>query len=167
MQFSTFPRLRTSSLPLELRECLGENAFQKMLGRERRRALRSGRTFLLMVVNAERVLQADPTGQVECELLSALCHSTRETDIVGWYREGARLGIIFAEICMTDGKAPEGAIRAKVTAALRAWLDNEIEFLVVPECLPSCEPLPPFVREAGCTARDTTQPVLNQAVSVS
>ncbi len=149
MRFFTFPRLRPSSLKLEMRECLDESAFHRILICEQKRATRSGRALLLMFVNVEHVLQAHQNDHVQSQLLSALCQSTRETDIIGWYRKSARLGVLFAEIHMPDGKAPEGVIRAKVIGALRAKLDGEkvnqieTEFLVLPEACDRAGNCPP------------------------
>ncbi len=101
--------------------------------------MRSGRTFLLMLVNVGDLLQGDPSDHVRSEIVSALTDCTRETDIVGWYREGVSLGVIFTDIQMLDGHAPEGVLCAKVGDALRATLGGEkikhiqIKFVVLPE----------------------------------
>jgi len=76
-----------------------------------------------MLVNLESVLQANQRERTLSEILSALYRSTRETDIAGWYREGAILGVMFAEIHKTDRSALGNLICGKVTGALRARLD--------------------------------------------
>jgi hypothetical protein len=139
LRFSAYLPLRRSSLKLERRECLEKNSFQKMLNCTRKRAARSGRVFLLMSVNVEPLLQAGQSDQDQSTFISALCHSTRDTDTIGWHRELKKLGVIFAEIYTTGGKVAVDAIRAKVTAALRTRLDSRLidqidtEFLVLPE----------------------------------
>ena len=104
-------------------EILAEDVFRRILCWERKRAERSGRCFLLMLVNLESVLQANERERTLSEILSALYRSTRETDIAGWYQEGAILGVMFAEIHKTDRSALENLIYRKVTGALRARLD--------------------------------------------
>ncbi len=77
-----------------------------------------------MLLNVESLIQAKDSERTLYEVVSALCCSTRETDIAGWYREGAILGVLFTEI-NAEGSAPESLIRAKVTDALCARLDAE------------------------------------------
>jgi exopolysaccharide biosynthesis polyprenyl glycosylphosphotransferase len=56
------------------------------------------------------------------EIVSALSSSTRETDLAGWYREGAILGVIFTEIRDGNWKALENLTPDKVIASLRSKL---------------------------------------------
>ena len=118
-----FPSRQLVSLDEYRPEILAEDVFRRILCWERKRAERSGRCFLLMLVNLESVLQANQRERTLSEILSALYRSTRETDIAGWYREGAILGVMFAEIHKTDRSALENLICGKVTGALRARLD--------------------------------------------
>jgi exopolysaccharide biosynthesis polyprenyl glycosylphosphotransferase len=62
-------------------------------------------------------------------IVSALSHSTRETDIKGWYQEGSTIGVIFTEIgAQPDGQAVANALRTKVTKALSGFLSiDQIE----------------------------------------
>src|SRR5437867_3958867 len=79
-------------------EALAEEVFRRIFCFERKRAERSGRCFLLMLVDVESVLQANQSREMSGMIVSALSCSTRETDIVGWYRERATLGVIFTEL---------------------------------------------------------------------
>src|SRR5260370_33398097 len=72
------------------REVLAEDLFRRFLCCERKRAERSRKSFLLMLVDAGRVLQANRNQRALTRILSALSCSTRETDIAGWYREIGR-----------------------------------------------------------------------------
>jgi len=118
-----FPSRQLVSLDEYRPEILAEDVFRRILCWERKRAERSGRCFLLMLVNLESVLQANQRERTLSEILSALYRSTRETDIAGWYREGAILGVMFAEIHKTDRSALENLICGKVAGGLRARLD--------------------------------------------
>lgn len=106
-------------------EVLAEDVFRQLLRWERKRTERSGRWFLLMLVQVESLLLANKGERMLSEIASALSCSTRETDITGWYREGSTLGVIFTEIHKAGRSAAKSLIRAKVEAALRARLDAE------------------------------------------
>jgi lipopolysaccharide/colanic/teichoic acid biosynthesis glycosyltransferase len=94
-----------------------------MLSLERKRSERSGRSFLLMLVNLGTLLQMDERDKILPQLVAALSCSTRETDIAGWYREGAILGVIFTEIQRSSSAALESLMRTRLRGALEARLD--------------------------------------------
>jgi len=73
-------------------------------------------------VRVEGVLQANQSERALSEIASALSSSTRETDLAGWYREGAILGVIFTEIREGNWKVLESLARARVIASLRSKL---------------------------------------------
>jgi lipopolysaccharide/colanic/teichoic acid biosynthesis glycosyltransferase len=72
-------------------------------------------------------------------LLSALAHATRDTDIKGWYKDGAIIGVIFTEIGGNDDKSIVQSLSAKLTESLQGTLSisemNEIKlsFHIFPE----------------------------------
>src|SRR5712664_4382448 len=92
---SNSPSLRKFSLRLRVssnwrrHEVLAEDVFRRIFCWERKRAERSGRCFLLMLVHVEGILEANQSERALSEIVSALSSSTRETDLAGWYREGA------------------------------------------------------------------------------
>ncbi len=106
-------------------EVLAEDVFRKIFCWERKRAERSGRCFLLMLVHVESILQANQSERALSGIVSALSSSTRETDLAGWYREGAILGVIFTEIDKGSWKALESLTTARVIASLRSKLSPE------------------------------------------
>jgi lipopolysaccharide/colanic/teichoic acid biosynthesis glycosyltransferase len=117
-------RLRLTLKPKH-HEVLAEDVFRRILCWERKRAERSSRCFLLMLVNVEKALKANPTnpiGRVLREILSAVSQSTRETDVSGWYLEGAVLGVIFTELGEGSGEAFSQLIRGKLIRALEGKL---------------------------------------------
>ena len=103
-------------------EVLAEEVFRRIFCWERKRAERSGRCFLLMLMHVESILQANHSERALSEILSALSSSTRETDLAGWYREGAILGVIFTEIPEENCKELASLMPAKVIASLRSKL---------------------------------------------
>jgi exopolysaccharide biosynthesis polyprenyl glycosylphosphotransferase len=114
-------RLRISS-NRRRHEVLAEDVFRRIFCWERKRAERSGRCFLLMLVRVESILQTNQSDRALSEIVSALTTSTRETDLVGWYREGAILGVIFTEIRERNSKPLESLAPARVIASLRSKL---------------------------------------------
>jgi exopolysaccharide biosynthesis polyprenyl glycosylphosphotransferase len=106
-------------------EVLAEDVFRRIFCWERKRAERSGRCFLLMLVHVESILHANQSERALSEIVSALSSSTREADLAGWYRAGAMLGVIFTEFREGDRKAMESLTSAKVTASLRSRLTPE------------------------------------------
>jgi exopolysaccharide biosynthesis polyprenyl glycosylphosphotransferase len=75
-----------------------------------------------MLVQVDSILQANQRERALSEIVSALSSSTRETDLAGWYREGAILGVIFTEIREGNWKALASLTRAEVIASLRSKL---------------------------------------------
>ena len=79
------------------RPLLDEESFERMISLERKRAERSQRLFLLMLLDISRLLADDRNGRMLGRILSALS-SIRETDVIGWHKDGAVLGIVFTDI---------------------------------------------------------------------
>jgi lipopolysaccharide/colanic/teichoic acid biosynthesis glycosyltransferase len=131
---------KAGGIPLGSREILAREPFIKMLYLERKRAERSGRSFILMLLECNRLLHAkNGSGAVE-KLLNALAGSTRDTDITGWYKDGSVVGVIFTELGPSvEGKAIVNALLSKVTNALSTTLSIkqinhiDISFHVFPE----------------------------------
>ena len=119
---------------------LSRELFARMLFVERKRTERSGRSFVLMLLESTRLLKPDGDHHALEEVLLALSHSTRDTDTKGWYTEGSTIGVIFTELgADTDGRSVASALLTKVTNALTGTLTigqiNQISltFHVYPE----------------------------------
>lgn len=115
-------------------DLLPRGIFTKMLCLERSRAERAGRRLVLMLIAAPSLLGHG--SQIE-DVVWALSRATRETDIKGWHREGAVIGVIFTEIPMTE-KSVVPILSNKVNHALHAALgpqigEVELSFHVFPE----------------------------------
>src|ERR1700747_3023500 len=72
---------------------LPENVFHSMLTLERGRVERSGKPFVLMLLDAN--LENGPAEGILRKAVDIVIATKRETDLVGWYNRGAILGIIF------------------------------------------------------------------------
>jgi exopolysaccharide biosynthesis polyprenyl glycosylphosphotransferase len=105
---------------------LKEEAFHTMLTFERRRAERSRKPFALMLLDSQRVHKNGNAATFVEKLATVVSAATRETDIIGWYEEGAILAVIFTEINV-EGKNPiTEVLHSKVVAALQDNLDHKL-----------------------------------------
>lgn len=126
---------------------LPEAVFLPMLCWERKRAERSGRTFLLTLIAVER--KGLKLGAGRCESLAqAVANIKRETDFCGWYQTGRRLGLVYTDIDGADPAALCTAVRERVRAAWAGylspaqWAKVDFAFHWFPET-PGAEALPP------------------------
>ena len=104
---------------------LPEELFTRLLCLERKRTERSQRRFVLMIVDPGTLMNAGKE-QILPRLLSAIWRATRDTDIKGWYKDDALLGVMFTEIGDAEDKQVVHSLSAKITAAL-------YDVLTVPE----------------------------------
>jgi lipopolysaccharide/colanic/teichoic acid biosynthesis glycosyltransferase len=104
-------------------EVLIENVFHSMLTLERRRAERSRKPFVLMLLDAN--LENGTAETILRQAVDIIVVSKRETDLVGWYKQGAILGIIFTEVNL-DGELPiTETLRTKIELAFIKHLGRE------------------------------------------
>ncbi|MBZ5583338.1 MAG: sugar transferase [Acidobacteriia bacterium] len=125
---------------------LPQEQFLSMLCLERKRAERSHREFLLMLLSSERLLRTPEPDGYFSKVAKALSCSTRDTDIKGWYKEST-IGVIFTEIgAGADGRAVANALLPKVNKALSSVLSSEqieeicVSFHVFPDDWDSQDP---------------------------
>lgn len=119
-------------------EILPRQLFMKMLCLERKRSERSGRRFVLMLLESGNILESDDQTETFGRILFALRQSTRETDITGWYGNATTIGVIFTEIGNSDASIAS-LLSSRVTVALSNALTVEqkehikLSFLVFPD----------------------------------
>lgn len=109
------PRKKSSAL-------FSEETFLQMLCLERKRAERSRKPFLLLLLDVRKLVEESQEKAIHSKIAGALSASMRETDIRGWYEENSVLGVIYSEISPNKGEA-RNAILTKVIAALRSCLE--------------------------------------------
>jgi lipopolysaccharide/colanic/teichoic acid biosynthesis glycosyltransferase len=120
---STLPRTATRSNfnPSNLMQrILPEELFLGMLCFERKRAERSGNKFFLLLLNAQEAIGTSRQATVFRGIVKAADSARRETDLAGWYRDNAILGIIFTELGELGEEVAIGALLDKVHRALAA-----------------------------------------------
>jgi hypothetical protein len=133
------PRDRNSGLywnPLprlvSLAECgiAHEEVFRRMLSLEKKRAQRSGKIFLVALLEMESAIASDRNRDKNREkehkamarILSLLASTTRETDMTGWYKDHSVVGVMFREV-RTDCRS---LILATIAARLRKTLESHL-----------------------------------------
>jgi lipopolysaccharide/colanic/teichoic acid biosynthesis glycosyltransferase len=107
------------------RNALGEEAFRRMLVIERKRTERSGNPFLLMLLEAGSHQGSERNGRALSSALSALLLSTRETDVVGWYKDRTTVGAVFTGLSVDDRNSILSTILTRVSTTLRDMLTLE------------------------------------------
>jgi hypothetical protein len=103
------------------RKALAEETFLKLLRLEWKRSNRSRRRFVLVLLEPgnQGVLSALAMNKV----LRVLPDSTRETDIVGWYKDESVIGVIFTEIGAVDDRTVCRVLFAKIAKVLHSTLN--------------------------------------------
>ena len=101
---------------------LSEEAFTSMLYLERRRAERSQKRFVLILVDVKKAIGSHHKDRTVATLTSAISGATRETDIIGWYLESSLVGIIGTEI----GSAADATIQEIFIEKLRASFESNL-----------------------------------------
>jgi hypothetical protein len=120
------------------RSALREEEFLQVIWHERKRAERSQRSCLLMLIEMDQQFPAQRNGEGLGTILSALSAATRETDVTGWYVDNSVVGVLFTEIAC-DGASIVTAVMTRVSDALRSRLGSRqfnqanISFQLFPE----------------------------------
>ena len=104
-------------------DVLAENVFHSMLTLERRRAERSRKPFVLMLLDAN--LENGTAEEILKQAVEIVVASKRETDLVGWYKRGAILGIIFTEVSIEGDVAITETLRTKIETAFIKHMGRE------------------------------------------
>ncbi len=104
-------------------DLLPHGLFMKMLCLERDRVERSDRRLVLMLVESPLLKHGDQTDSAE-KIQAAVSCATRQTDIKGWYRDEAVIGVIFTEIPRTETSIVQ-ILSDKVNDALQVALGTQ------------------------------------------
>jgi hypothetical protein len=111
------------SVTIPERTPLREQVFHRVISLEQRRAERSGKSFLLMLVDlSQNPFDKSNSRTASERIVTALVPMTRETDIIGWYEEGSVSGVLFTEIAIDDLTSTTTAIMNRVSKSLKNHL---------------------------------------------
>jgi lipopolysaccharide/colanic/teichoic acid biosynthesis glycosyltransferase len=101
------------------REVLREETFKRMIAIERKRTERSKEPFLLMLLEAGKHHGPEKSGKALSSMVSILLSSTRETDVIGWYKDRTTVGALFTGLVGNDKNTILSTILGRVSATLR------------------------------------------------
>jgi lipopolysaccharide/colanic/teichoic acid biosynthesis glycosyltransferase len=100
------------------RRMLDEKTFHHTICLERKRAERSRRSFLLVLLDLRAVLADNSRRKIFNTILLSLWRTTRETDIAGWHKSYAVLGLMFMDLPTEGRPAIVGAMLARISGVL-------------------------------------------------
>lgn len=127
LRVEEFPKRKNliESLPSGDREILSEPVFKRSIAVERKRSERSREPFLLMLVEIGSNPGARENQKVLQRMVSVLRASSRETDVIGWYKDEEVLGVMFTGLLVTDKSLILTTILTRVSDMLRHELTFE------------------------------------------
>jgi hypothetical protein len=157
-----------SSIPRRLlsvadRSILHEEAFRRMLSLEKKRAQRSGKPFLLALLELDNQLVTGKGRNTLDRVMSVLASTTRETDVTGWSADGDVVGVMFTEIGTEERDSTVATITTRVTETLRSQL-HTLQFSQV---VISFQIFPPEEREQRVFARAGAPSLYSELVAGS
>jgi lipopolysaccharide/colanic/teichoic acid biosynthesis glycosyltransferase len=106
------------------RKVLDEESFRRVIAIERKRTERSKSPFVLMLLevanqNAEKAAPALES------VMAVLLATSRDTDLVGWYKSGTTIGALFTGLAVGDKSSILMTILSRATNTLRDELTFE------------------------------------------
>jgi len=119
----------TGSDRLNLKNLISEESFRTLISVERKRTERSGKPFMVMMLDVSfvnecfdrEIITKAATMQLYNQIAGSLVAVTRDIDIKGWHQTGKSMGILFTEI----SKDSNTKILEKVRAILASSLPSE------------------------------------------
>jgi len=137
------------AVPAVKRAPLDEATFRQMVAVERKRTERSKSPFLLMLLEAESTDgQKDQVKTLDC-IMKTLLSSSRDTDLIGWYKGRKILGAIFTGLVVSDRRTVLDTFLTKINNTLREELTSaqfgqvRISFHLFPDDWSHEKPGPP------------------------
>jgi lipopolysaccharide/colanic/teichoic acid biosynthesis glycosyltransferase len=109
---------------------LDEAMFRRMIAVERKRTERTKSPFLLMLIEVDAEIGSKKSATTLAAVTMALLTSSRDTDLIGWYKDRAILGAIYTGLIVDDKRTILNTFLSKVNTTLRAEL-NEEQFNIV------------------------------------
>jgi exopolysaccharide biosynthesis polyprenyl glycosylphosphotransferase len=103
---------------------LPEDLFLGILCLERKRAERSGRKFVLLLLEASDAEMSSRYPEILKGMIRTAGQSRRETDVAGWYKQDRALGVIFTELGPQTETEIKGTLLAKVNKSLGVHLHS-------------------------------------------
>jgi lipopolysaccharide/colanic/teichoic acid biosynthesis glycosyltransferase len=96
-----------------------------MIAIERKRTERSRKPFLLMLLETGEYHTPEKNGKVITNILPALLEATRETDVIGWYKDHLIVSVMFTDLVIDDKNSILSAMLSRVSGILKDRLTSE------------------------------------------
>jgi exopolysaccharide biosynthesis polyprenyl glycosylphosphotransferase len=107
------------------REILQEEAFMRMIALERKRTERSAKPFLLTLLETGEQNSEEKSLPILTKVIAALSNATRETDVIGWHKKNASVGVLFTQLVIFDQKSILSAMLSRLAVLLQDNLSLE------------------------------------------
>ena len=117
--------LPSSSAPQGLGDVLSEKMFKRKIAIERKRTERCKAPFLLMLFEADTHSGERRSGNNLNNVICALLPTTRETDVIGWYKDRTIVGVMFTGLPPCNKNTVLSTILNRVSSVLRSELTVE------------------------------------------
>jgi lipopolysaccharide/colanic/teichoic acid biosynthesis glycosyltransferase len=116
----TVVQTRAAKAPAQSRALLNSESFHHVISIERKRAERSRKAFLLMLLDLGSLQagQQNGNGRPLQQIISLLSNALRETDVIGWHADHRVLGIIFTELALESRRSIAGTMLSRVSGVL-------------------------------------------------
>ena len=108
-----------------IRDVLSEEAFRRTIAIERKRTERTNEPFLLMLLECIDRQKPGKFTRALDNLMTVLLSATRETDVIGWYRQHHAIGLLFTGLTSDCKNTSLGTILSRVSAVLQDELTFE------------------------------------------
>jgi lipopolysaccharide/colanic/teichoic acid biosynthesis glycosyltransferase len=103
---------------------LSEDVFLGILCLERKRAERSNKKFLLLLLDVEDATSIEHRAKLVSGIIKATDVVRRDTDPAGWYKRNSILGIIFTDLGALDDTATLNRLLDRIREALHIYLSH-------------------------------------------
>jgi hypothetical protein len=129
-----FPRSRPNSKVIKASWCidkiqtdvLGKEIFFSAVNAEVRRARRSRRASILMLLKVNALVRDTAPQNIMAQVAKAVSLSTRETDLIGWYEDREKLGVLFTEVRDEERDRIAYLVGVKIVNALQQRLGFQL-----------------------------------------
>ena len=134
-------RIHIGSAKVDTSTLVPEDMFRRVLSLERKRSARSGQRFVLILLNLGAALRGEGQDAGLDSITKALVLATRETDLLGWYKDGEQVGAICTEVGSGSVNSILSTLDSRIRTALRSRLSLQqmnairISFHVFPDDL--------------------------------
>ena len=134
--------------PTPERRVLDEESFRRVIAIERKRTERSKAPFVLMLLEVTNQSPEKAASALE-SVMSVLLATSRDTDLVGWYKSKTTIGALFTGLVAGDKSSILMTILSRATNTLR----DELSFEQLISLIFLCTTIPTTGKRTGRAAR--------------